>query len=98
MIAELYGIERGPLREEIDRNVLHIDGEDHARLRRLVNPSFTPRAADRWRPAMRGFLEQLWADVDGDCEFVEAFAKPYPSLTIATLMGAPTSDAPRLHE
>jgi cytochrome P450 len=38
MIAELYGIESGPLREEIDRNVLHVDGEDHARLRRLVNP------------------------------------------------------------
>ena len=98
MIAELYGIESGPLREEIDRNVLHIDGEDHARLRRLVNPFFTPRAAEKWRPVMRGFLEQLWAQVDGQCEFVEAFAKPYPSLTIATVMGAPTTDAPRLHE
>jgi cytochrome P450 len=98
MIAELYGIESGPLREEIDRNVLHVDGEDHARLRRLVNPFFTPRAADRWRPVMRGFLEQLWTAVDGSCELVEAFAKPYPSLTIATVMGAPTQDAPRLHE
>ncbi len=98
MIAELYGIDSGPLREEIDRNVLHIDGEDHTRLRRLVNPSFTPRAADRWRPAMRGFLDDLWSAVDGpSCEFVEAFAKPYPSLTIAQLMGAPLSDAPRLH-
>jgi cytochrome P450 len=31
------------------------------------------------------------------CEFVEAFAKPYPSQMIATVMGAPISDAPRLH-
>ena len=31
------------------------------------------------------------------CEFVEAFAKPYPSLAIATVMGAPLQDAPRLH-
>ena len=31
------------------------------------------------------------------CEFVEAFAKPYPSQTIATVMGAPIADAPRLH-
>jgi cytochrome P450 len=31
------------------------------------------------------------------CEFVEAFAKPYPSLAIATVMGAPLEDAPRLH-
>ena len=31
------------------------------------------------------------------CEFVEAFAKPYPSQTIARVMGAPIEDAPRLH-
>ena len=30
-----------------------------ARLRDLVNPFFTPRAAERWRPAMRGFLGEL---------------------------------------
>src|SRR5437867_1502232 len=53
-IAELLTIESGPLREEIDRNILHIDGNDHRRLRNLLNPSFTPRAADRWRPVMRG--------------------------------------------
>ncbi|HEV2062097.1 MAG TPA: cytochrome P450, partial [Solirubrobacteraceae bacterium] len=62
--------------------------------------AFTPRAADRWRPVMRGFLEELWAAVPdgGGCDFVEAFAKPYPSLTIATVMGAPREDAPRLAE
>ncbi len=32
-----------------------------------------------------------------ECDFVEAFAKPYPSLVIATVMGAPLEDAPRLH-
>ncbi|MCW2607205.1 MAG: cytochrome [Frankiales bacterium] len=97
LIAELYGIDSGPLREEIDRNVLHLDGDVHARLRRLVNPFFTPRASDRWRPVMRQFLEELWEPVGEACEFVEAFAKPYPSQTIAAVMGAPLSDAPRLH-
>jgi cytochrome P450 len=33
----------------------------------------------------------------GRCEFVEAFAKPYPSQMIAAVMGAPLADAPRLH-
>ena len=84
-----------------DRNILHINGADHRRLRNLVNPAFTPRAADRWRPAMREFLERAVGAArrrrDG-CEFVEAFAKPYPSLTIATVMGAPLEDAPRLHD
>jgi cytochrome P450 len=82
------------------RNILHINGDAHRRLRNLVNPAFTPRAADRWRPAMREFLERLWAPLEGTrgCEFVGDFAKPYPSLTIATVMGAPLDDAPKLHE
>jgi cytochrome P450 len=99
-IAELFDIESGPLYEEMQRNILHINGPDHARLRQLVNPSLTPRAADRWRPAMRRFIEQLYDAVKDErrCDFVAAFAKPYPSLTIANFMGAPLEDAPRLHE
>ena len=98
-IAELFGIDDGPLHEEMERNILHVNGAQHRRLRNLVNPSFTPRASERWRPRMRAFLEELWAPVGpaGRCEFVEAFAKPYPSLTIAAFMGAPLADAPRLH-
>jgi cytochrome P450 len=99
-IAELFGVEEGPLLEQMRRNILHINGDAHRRLRNLVNPAFTPRAADRWRPAMREFLERLWAPLAGEreCEFVGAFAKPYPSLTIATVMGAPLEDAPKLYE
>ena len=99
-IAELFGVSDGPLYEEMHRNILHRNGADHRRLRNLVAPAFTPRAADRWRPAMQGFLEGLWNRVSeaGRCEFVEAFARPYPSLTIARVMGAPLQDAPRLHE
>src|SRR3954453_18631735 len=62
-IAELFGIESGPLREEMDRNILHLNGDVHRRLRNLVNPAFTPRAADRWRGAMRGFLASLFEAV-----------------------------------
>ncbi len=98
-IAEIFQIDEGPLAEEIRRNILHLNGEDHSRLRNLVNPSFTPRAANRWRPAMREILDGLWAQLDGasSCEFVDTFAKAYPSMVIATVMGAPLEDAPRLH-
>ena len=99
-IAEMFEVPEGPLLEQMRRNILHLNGDDHRRLRNLVNPAFTPRAADRWRPAMREFLARLWdplAEV-GRCEFVTAFAKPYPSFTIATVMGAPLEDAPRLYE
>jgi cytochrome P450 len=99
-IAEMFEVPEGPLLEQMRRNILHVNGDQHRRLRNLVNPAFTPRASDRWRPAMREFLARLWeplADA-GRCEFVGAFAKPYPSLTIATVMGAPLDDAPRLYD
>jgi cytochrome P450 len=98
-IAELFDVKDGPLWEEMRRNILHVNGAHHTRLRALVNPALTPRAVERWRPAMRDFLDELFAAVAdaGRCEFVGAFAKPYPSQTIATVMGAPISDAPRLH-
>jgi cytochrome P450 len=98
-IGELFGIADGPLHEEIIRNIININGEDHRRLRNLVNPALAPRRIDRYRPAMRAFLEQLLNGLpaDGRCDFIETVAKPYPSLVIAELMGAPLEDAPRLH-
>jgi cytochrome P450 len=98
-IAELFQISDGPLHEEIVKNVINVNGADHSRLRNLVNPALSPRAVDRYRAAMRRFLEELLAELpaDGRLDFVAAFAKPYPSLVIAEVMGAPLSDAPRLH-
>ncbi len=107
-IAEIFGVSEGPLYEQMRHNILHVNGPDHARLRSLVNPALSPRAVERYRPAMRAFLEELLeqaiaASADGGadgtvrCEFVEAFAKPFPSQVIATVMGAPLADAPRLH-
>jgi cytochrome P450 len=104
-IAEIFDVREGPLHEEMRRNILHINGPDHARLRSLVGPALAPRAVERHRPAARGFLQALYAQAVGDAaagdrvesEFVEAFAKPYPSQAIAHVMGVPLADAPRLH-
>jgi cytochrome P450 len=98
-IAGFFGVTSGPLAEHIDANILNLGGEHHRRLRALVGPALTPRAADRWRPVMRTCLEQLWERVAGRrrCDFVAAVAQPYPSLMIATVLGAPLEDAWRLH-
>jgi cytochrome P450 len=98
-IAGFFGITDGPLAEHIDANILNLSGDQHRRLRALVGPALTPRAADRWRPVMRGFLDDLWAPVAAyrGCDFVAAVARPYPSLTIASVLGAPHQDAERLH-
>ncbi|HEV2933994.1 MAG TPA: cytochrome P450 [Streptosporangiaceae bacterium] len=99
-IAEFFGVTGGPLADHIDANILNLTGQQHRRLRSLVGPALTPRKADRWRPVMRDFLDQLWARVAvyGSCDFTAAVAKPYPSLTIATVLGAPHKDAGRLQE
>jgi cytochrome P450 len=100
MVAEVFGVTEGPLHEEIQRNILNVDGDDHRRLRNLVNPALTPRAVEKYRPAMRGFLQDLVArwEHTGRCELVEDLCKPYPALTIATVMGAPLADATRLYD
>jgi cytochrome P450 len=97
-LLEVQGITSGPLYERARGNLLNRSGEDHRRLRKLVQPSFTPPAADRHRPAMREQLELLWSALDGATafDFVEAIAKPYPGRMIALLMGSPLDDAPRL--
>jgi cytochrome P450 len=104
-IAEIFGVSQGPLYEQMEHNILQVNGVDHARLRGLVNPALSPRAVERYRPAMRRFLAELLDDATRGssqagrvrCEFVEAFAKPYPSKVIAEVMGAPLEDAARLH-
>src|SRR5690348_4454493 len=98
-IAEFFGVTAGPLAEHIDANILNLSGEQHRRLRALVGPALTPRAADRWRPVMRGFLRELWEQVAArrKCDFAAAVAQPYPSLTIAAVLDAPYRDAWQLH-
>jgi cytochrome P450 len=100
LVAEMFGVTEGPLHEEIERNILNVDGEPHRRLRNLVNPALTARAIEKYRPAMRGFLEDLVGKFEqtGRCELVDDLCKPYPALTIATVMGAPLTDAQRLYD
>ena len=99
-MLEVQGVTEGPLYERFKGNLLDLDGEDHRRLRKLVQPAFTPPAADRHRPVMQQLIEALYGRVaeDGRCDVVEAFAQPYPAMMIAHVMGAPLDDAGRLHE
>jgi cytochrome P450 len=99
-IADIFGVTSGQLRAHIEANILNLTGARHRRLRALIGPAFSPRAADRCRPVMREFLAELWLATGSApcCEFVAAFAKPYPALTISAVLGAPREDAERLHD
>ena len=100
LLADLFGVEDGPLREQVVANIINVNGADHGRLRKLVNPALAPRAVDRYRPAMREILAELWEPVGASrrCDLVEALTKPYPARVIAAVMGAPAGDAARLHD
>ena len=99
LLGQMFGITDGPLHEQIVANIINREGDEHRRLRGLVNPSLTPRAANGWRPVMRQILEDLWAELEtNEFDFVARFSRPYPSQTIARVMGAPAVDAQRLHD
>jgi cytochrome P450 len=100
LLAELFSVTEGPLYEQVVHNIINVNGADHGRLRRLVNPALSPRAADRWRPAMREILAELWEPIAGAgrCDLVESITRPYPARVIAEVMGAPSADADRLHD
>jgi cytochrome P450 len=107
-LVGLFGITSGPLFESVDKNILNATGDRHRRLRSLVGHAFTPREADKWRPAMRRFLAELWDKlaaaasrdpVSGACraEFISGFGQDYPARVVAEVLGAPVADAPRLY-
>ncbi|HEY4929031.1 MAG TPA: cytochrome P450 [Acidimicrobiales bacterium] len=94
LLRQMNGMEPDDSGEARRQSILSMEGEDHARLRRLVAPAFTPAAADRLRPFMRevvGGLVDAFAPV-GRCEVVVDLCEPYPIPIICELLGAPKED------
>jgi hypothetical protein len=92
------GVNAGPLSDWWRMIMPNVEGASHARLRRLVSKAFNPRSVQALRPAMRAAAHDL---VDGfaprgECDFVEAFADPYPLRVICALLGVPAQDHPQL--
>jgi len=94
LIPQMAGIEPGTYMQNRRRSILAMEGDEHARLRRLVAPAFTPAATDRLRPFMREVVSGLVDAITtpGRCEFVSAICEPYPIPIICELLGAPKED------
>jgi cytochrome P450 len=93
-IPELLGITDPDFLDSRRESILTAEGAVHARLRRLVAPAFTPKAADRFRPYMREVVTRLIEPVvpAGRTELVEDICEPYPIPIICRLLGAPEED------
>ncbi len=103
LIADLFGVTDGPLREQVVRNIININGADHGRLRRLVNPALSPRKMDGYRPVdardpRRALGGRSRGDPASPSTSSPSVTRPYPARVIAAVMGAPAEDADRLHD
>jgi cytochrome P450 len=94
LIPQMAGIDAGGYMDERRPSILAMEGDEHARLRRLVAPAFTPTATDRLRPFMREVVSGLVDAVaaGGRCELVADICEPYPIPIICELLGAPKED------
>jgi cytochrome P450 len=90
-LVRMQGIAEGPIHDLVAASVIAKDGEDHQRLRKLVQPAFSPRAANRHRDAMRELVDELVDTfvANGRCEFMADFADHYPVQVICEVLGVP---------
>jgi cytochrome P450 len=77
--------------------MLNTDPPDHARLRRLLNRSFTPRAVADLTAAIEASAARLvdrmiGTRAEGRCDFAKDVAADLPLLTLADVLGVPAED------
>lgn len=71
------------------------EADDHARMRKLLAPWFSPRRLAALRPRVQELVDEL---LDGLCgqsppvDFHEAVSFPFPALVICELLGVPYED------
>ena len=79
-------------------HMLHRDGPDHTRLRRLVQQAFTPRRVAQLRPRVEEIVDGLLDEMEmaaargGTIDLLDAYARPLPITVLFELLGVPTPD------
>ncbi|MEM6934244.1 MAG: cytochrome P450 [Pseudomonadota bacterium] len=97
---ELNGVHGGLFAGWWTNTILVTEGLDHRRLRRLVNPVFSPKTVrnmmsdfeDVTNELIDGFVET------GHCDFMRDFADPYAGRVLTKLLGLPAGSARRILE
>lgn len=86
---------KGVTRMRISAPILVLtDGDDHARLRRYVQPAFTTGAMSDWKAMVDQLAKELVAEVVANpgCDVMEKIAVPMPIRLIAHILGIPADD------
>jgi cytochrome P450 len=90
---EQNGIHSGLFSDWWGETLLSLEGDDHARIRRLLVPAFRNKTIAAMRPTFQAIADEL---IDafaprGQVEFVSEFAEPYAARIICLLLGLPDS-------
>lgn len=99
-ITKIAGVEKGsPFERWNDHFLFALDGLPHDRLRKIVAPAFTPRAANRFRPFMRQTMHDILDQVAGqtECDFTQLAAQ-YPITIMCHILGVDSADIERFEE
>jgi cytochrome P450 len=83
-----------PLYDHFSTGLIHTDPPDHARLRRLLNVSFTPRLMQDLRPRAQEIVDELIkpAETSRKIEVVSELAFPLPLIMISEIVGVPVGN------
>ncbi|MET8427637.1 cytochrome P450 [Nocardia sp. NPDC004860] len=86
-----HGVHSGIFYEWWSKNLLVLEGDEHHRIRRLLNPAFSPTAARRLEPQFEAIAQELVAAFAdrGEAEFVHEFAEPYATRALCVMLGLP---------
>lgn len=89
-----HGVTTGAFHDWWTKSLLVMEGEEHHRIRRLMNPAFSPTMARNLEPAFHELAEELVGNFvnDGKCEFVKDFAEPYATRALCIMLDLPHSD------
>ncbi|HET6874135.1 MAG TPA: cytochrome P450 [Acidimicrobiales bacterium] len=89
---DLMGI-KGPLRDWYSELMFTNEGEDHARMRRLVSRAFTPRSVEQLRDYSRGLADATFTRMEeyGGGDLVDSFSL-LGTRVMCRLLGVPAED------
>lgn len=92
------GVKEGLLLDWWKTIITHREGDDHRRLRRLVNPALSRSAMEAHVPYFEDLANELIDDFceAGEVEFMHAFAKPFAARILCHVIGLSDDDWPDL--
>ena len=89
---------RTPLDAMLSQWMLFMDPPRHDAVRAAFASWFSAQSVSRSEAAVRAISTQLIGRLEGEMDFISAFASPFPVLVLCELLGLPAADRPRFEE